>query len=161
MYGICPSRPLYSYAFNASVLLFSVFYGSDYLCSHFLAFIVLAYAKIAIRMRRIFTFSAYFYSLRKTRTRCIKKSRLYHSSCTQAKQTGTVLCWSLVFCYFQFFVWCILFTDLPIYRSLNFASDLASDSPGKLIPVLKYVCDDMMIMISEKNIYVCEMVYIK
>ena len=65
----------------------------------------------------------HFYSLPKTLTRCIQNSRLYHSPCTHAKQAGTALCESLVFCYFQVFVWCILFADLLIYRSLNFASD--------------------------------------
>ena len=57
-------------------------------------------------------------------TRCIQKSRLNHSPCTQAKQAGTVLCLSLVFCCFQFFIWCILFADLLRYGSLNFAPNV-------------------------------------
>ena len=74
-----------------------------------------------------------FYNLYKTPTRWIQKSRFSQSPCTQAKQAGTVLCLSLVFCYFQFFIWCILFADLSRHAwKFKFCTRLlVSDSPGK------------------------------
>ena len=129
--------------------------GIYYLCSYFLAFIVLAYAK-SLPAEEQFHFVCILgsYSLRTTRTRCIQNFRFYDSPYTQAIQAGTVLCQSLAFCYVQFFVWCILPADLSRYRNLNFAPVLlVSDSPGKSMHISIPVCNNVYSYIYNSSLF--------
>ena len=103
---------------------------------YFLAFIVLAYAKSLPEEGQFhFICILEFYSLHKARTRCIQ------STCYTGWYS-TLLVPGI--CYFQFFVWCILFADLPRFGSLNIAPVLlVSDSPGKSMHISIPVCNNV------------------
>ena len=65
-----------------------------------------------------------FYSLCKTRTHCNQNSRLRLIILHVHKLIRLVQYFaSPWYFYSKFFVWCILFADLPRYGSLNFAPD--------------------------------------